>query len=226
MQYSNVVEGIFLSRPNRFIAHVEVEGRVVIAHVKNTGRCKELLIPGCRVFLEYFDSSKRKTNYDLIAVYKGELLINMDSQAPNKLFREWIAKAKDFADITYVKPEYTIGDSRLDYYLEAENRKLLVEVKGVTLEEEGIAKFPDAPTERGIKHIKELTRLVSEGYDCTIAFVIQMKGCRVFSPNTPPHFDFRNALLEAQKAGVKLLAFDCIVTEDSITPDALVEIQL
>lgn len=220
MKYENIIEGKFISRPNRFIAYVEIDGKKETAHVKNTGRCKELLIEGTRVYLEVSDNPLRKTKYDLIAAYKGDTLVNMDSQAPNKVAIEFI---KDNFKNTKIKPEYKYGSSRIDICV---NEKALIEVKGVTLENDGIALFPDAPTERGIKHINELIRAKSEGYESYILFVIQMKSIKEFKPNFKTHREFGEALQNAEKAGVKILAYDCIVTPDALKIDAPVCINL
>ncbi len=220
MKYNNIIEGKFISRPNRFIAYVEIDGKREVVHVKNTGRCKELLTNGARVLLEVSDNTERKTKYDLIAVYKGEALVNMDSQAPNKVALEFIRENCQDAKI---KPEYIYGNSRIDICV---NDKSLIEVKGVTLENNGIAMFPDAPTERGIKHINELIRAKNDGYESYILFVIQMKGVREFKPNYKTHREFGEALVKAEKAGVKILAYDCIVTENSLKIDAPVSISL
>jgi len=217
MRYGVVVPGTFLSRPNRFIAHVETAEGPQICHVKNTGRCRELLVPGCRVYLEQSNNPARKTKYDLIAVEKGDLLINMDAQAPNKVFREWAESGGFDPAVTAVRPEYTYGGSRLDFCLETPRGLHLVEVKGVTLEEDGAARFPDAPTERGVKHIRELQRAVSQGLDATLCFVIQMKGIRSVAPNDGTHPAFGAALREAAAAGVRVAAWDCDVTPDSLT---------
>ena len=217
MRYGVVVPGTFLSRPNRFIAHVETAEGPQICHVKNTGRCRELLVPACRVYLERSDNPARKTKYDLIAVEKGDLLINMDAQAPNKVFREWAESGGFDPAVTAVRPEYTYGGSRLDFCLETPRGLHLVEVKGVTLEEDGAARFPDAPTERGVKHIRELQRAVSQGLDATLCFVIQMKGIRSVTPNDGTHPAFGAALREAAAAGVRVAAWDCDVTPDSLT---------
>lgn len=217
MQYYNVISGRFLHRPNRFIAHVETDSGIEIVHVKNTGRCRELLVPGATVYLERGTNPNRKTAYDLIAVEKGNLLINMDAQAPNKVFAEWVA-GSDFAPgITGVKGEYVYGDSRLDFCLETMAGRHLVEVKGVTLEENGETRFPDAPTERGVRHIRELQKAVSEGLDATVFFVIQMSGVRSFSPNDTTHPAFGAALREAAACGVRICAYDCTVTPDSLS---------
>lgn len=216
MQYENIVEGIFLSRPNRFIAKVEIAGQEETVHVKNTGRCKELLIPGVTVYLQHFASTTRKTKYDLIAVTKGELLINMDSQAPNKVVQEWLQKEQPFGELTYLKPEYTYGKSRVDFYLEMGERKMLVEVKGVTLENNGVVLFPDAPTERGLKHIDELRQALAKGYEAAIVFVVQMDKAGYFTPNRATQPAFAEALREAQATGVKVLAYTCQVTRESL----------
>lgn len=220
MQYKKVCRAKFISRPNRFIAYVDIDGQTEKVHVKNTGRCQELLIPGVDVILECSDNPARKTAYDLIAVYKeGIGLINIDSQAPNKVVGEWLvssAAAAIYTGITYVKPEYTYGQSRLDFYFEYAKGKVLMEVKGVTLEVDGQGYFPDAPTERGIKHLKELTAAVALGYECCLAFVIQMPGIDTVLPNTATHMAFAEALNEAVEAGVKVLYLGCDMTEDSI----------
>ena len=226
MQYSNIKKGIFLARPNRFIAHILVDGREEVCHVKNTGRCAELLIKGVAVFVEEINSPTRKTKFDLISVYKGETLINIDSQAPNKIFGEWLRKSPDFADITFIKPEYTLNQSRLDFYLESDKRKVLVEVKGATLEMDGVVKFPDAPTLRGVKHIQHLTQCVQEGYECYIVFIIQMKGVQYLIPNNQTHPEFGRCLGEAVAQGVTALALDCIVGEDFIVADKEIPIVL
>ncbi|HIZ07141.1 MAG TPA: DNA/RNA nuclease SfsA [Candidatus Eubacterium avistercoris] len=216
MKYHNIIEGTFISRPNRFIANVEAAGQVQVCHVKNTGRCRELLVPGCRVYLETADNPNRKTKYDLIAVKKGNLLINMDSQAPNKAAGEWLEKRILYPDLKILKPEVKYDNSRFDFYIEAGERKIFLEVKGVTLEEGGIARFPDAPTERGVKHIRELMACMKEGYEPVILFVVQMKGIRRFMPNDETHKAFGDTLREAREKGVRILAYDCLVTEDSM----------
>lgn len=227
MKYKNIVTGTFKSRPNRFIAMVEIDGKIEKCHVKNTGRCRELLLPDAEVYLEKSGNPQRKTAYDLIGVKKGELLINMDSQAPNKAVKEWLEKEVYFKHVTFIKPECKYGNSRIDFYLETEEgRKIFIEVKGVTLEEEGIARFPDAPTERGIKHIQELQQAVAEGYEAYILFVIQMKEILQFEPNDRTHQAFGDALREAQKHGVSILAYDCVVTRDSMRLDSPVKVQV
>lgn len=231
MKYKQIVDGIFLARPNRFIAHVELDGKKENVHVKNTGRCKELLIPGSRVYLWVADNPDRKTKYDLIAVEKQRdgktpLLINMDSQVANDAAEEWLLKGELFSKDAVVRREVKFGNSRFDFYVEDGKRKAFLEVKGVTLEHDGVASFPDAPTQRGIKHIKELVQCMQEGYEAYILFVIQMKEIALFHPNDATHPAFGDALREAAAAGVKLLARDCIVTADSIELDAPVNIQL
>lgn len=224
MNYQNIVQGEFISRPNRFIAHVMVGGKVEICHVKNTGRCKELLISGARVFLEKSDNPNRKTKYSLIAVYKGDKLINMDSQVPNKVVKDFLPYL--FPDLILVKPEYKFGDSRIDLYLETPEDKILIEVKGVTLEEKGIAMFPDAPTLRGIKHLKELSASISLGYKAYVFFLIQMEGIEYFTPNYTTHKEFGEELKLAEKAGVNILAFDSLVTPTSININEKIPIRL
>lgn len=225
MQYTNIKEGIFVSRPNRFIAKVVTDGQEETVHVKNTGRCKELLVPGAKVYLEHFPNSKRKTAYDLVAVEKGTLLINMDSQAPNKVAGEWLREQEPFGKITLLKPEYTHGDSRFDFYMEMGEHKLFLEVKGVTLEENGIVKFPDAPTERGVKHIHGLIKCLEEGYEAAMLFVVQFAGAKYFVPNWATQPEFGEALIEANEAGVKILARECAVTKDSLRITDEVEVR-
>ncbi|MBM6723558.1 DNA/RNA nuclease SfsA [Pseudoflavonifractor phocaeensis] len=226
MQYQRIEKGRFLSRPNRFIAHVELDGRTEVVHVKNTGRCRELLIPGATVYLEKSDNPARKTQYDLIAVEKGTLLVNMDAQAPNHVFREW-AEAGNFQEgLTLLRPETTWGDSRFDFYWEAGDRRGFVEVKGVTLEEDGHACFPDAPTERGVKHLNELARCQADGYEAAVCFVLQMAGMKDFAPNDRTHPAFGDALRQAAQAGVRIMARECIVTLDSLTIGAAVPVLL
>ena len=216
MKYSNITEGTFISRPNRFIAHVNINGVTEICHVKNTGRCKELLIPGVKVILEVSDNPARKTKYDLIAVYKGDILINIDSQAPNKVFYEWVKGSGLFGTDIYVKPECKYKNSRFDFYIESGDRRIFVEVKGVTLEKDGVLLFPDAPTERGVKHIRELIKASDEGYKCCICFVIQMPSVTEVRANTDTHPEFGTALEEASEAGVEILMLQCKITEDGL----------
>ena len=217
MQYRNVIPALFIDRPNRFIANVQTEEGIQRVHVKNTGRCRELLIPGATVYLEEGDNPNRKTRYDLIAVDKNGLLINMDSQAPNRLFAEWAASGGFLPDVTRIRGEYTYGASRLDFCLETGKGLHLVEVKGVTLEENGVARFPDAPTERGVKHIKELQKAVESGLEATLFFVVQMEGIRHVEPNDATHSAFGAALREAAAAGVHVKAYDCSVAADSVS---------
>ncbi len=216
MRYGDVREGRFLARPNRFIAQVELEGSVHTVHVKNTGRCRELLVPGATVYLERSGNPGRKTQFDLIAVRKGDLLINMDAQAPNSVFAEWAAAGGFLPGVRSIRPEYRFGDSRLDFCLETDAGSHLVEVKGVTLEDGGAARFPDAPTERGVKHIRELAHAVEGGLDATLFFVVQMEGIRSVSPNDGTHPAFGAALRDAAASGVHVRAFDCAVAPDSI----------
>ena len=201
MHYQNVRAAKFIDRPNRFIAHVELDGSVETVHVKNTGRCRELLVPGCTVYLEKGTNPNRKTAYDLIAVEKGSSLINMDAQAPNKVFAEWAVAGGFLPDVTAIRPEYTYGGSRLDFCVETEGRLHLVEVKGVTLEEKGNALFPDAPTERGVKHIRELQRAAETGLDAVLFFVVQIRDIHSVAPNDATHPAFGEALREAAAQG-------------------------
>ena len=226
MRYDRVGSGRFLDRPNRFIAHVELAGETVTVHVKNTGRCRELLVPGARVWLQEAADPARKTRYDLIAVEKGPLLINMDAQAPNRLFREWAAAGRFRPDVETIRPEYPFGASRIDFLLETGGGPLLVEVKGVTLEEDGVASFPDAPTERGVKHLRELTGAVEAGGRAAVFFVVQMKGVRCFMPNDRTHPAFGEALRTAAAAGVEVLAWDCRVSPGEVWIDAPVPVVL
>ncbi len=217
MIYEKIKEGIFISRPNRFIATVQVDGEVQICHVKNTGRCKELLIEGVKVILSVCPSPSRKTAYDLIAVYKNGVLINIDSQAPNKVVEEWLRAGNYFQNITLLRPEYTYGSSRFDFYIETDTDKILVEVKGVTLEEKGVVMFPDAPTERGVKHIKELMSAAQRGYKTHLFFIIQMDSCKYFTPNSKTHKAFADALKVASAQGVTVTALTCHTTPNSLT---------
>ncbi|MDE6312853.1 MAG: DNA/RNA nuclease SfsA [Lachnospiraceae bacterium] len=230
MKYRKIVQGSFLTRPNRFIAHVSVDGNIEVCHVKHTGRCRELLLPESTVYLEESDNPARKTKYDLVAVKKGEILVNMDSGAPNKVVGEWLKSGHCplFAadEERKIKPEYKYGNSRIDFYGEAGTRKILMEVKGVTLEENGVARFPDAPSERAVKHVKELEKAVSEGYECYVMFVVQMKGVSCFTPNKDTQPEFCQVLRQAEKAGVKVLAYDCQVREDELLLSEPVEVCL
>ena len=252
MKYNQVVPGIFLQRPNRFIAYVLIDGKEEICHVKNTGRCRELLIPGCTVYCVVSDNPQRKTKYDLIAVEKivesqtifanagtpsqsikespetnSKLLVNMDSQAPNTAVKEWLQSgASPFQKIDFLKPEYKYGNSRFDFYLECNNRKIFLEVKGVTLEDNGVVLFPDAPTERGVKHVRELIRCLEEGFETYVLFVVQMERALYFTPNRKTHPQFADALCEAKNAGVQLLAYTCKVTPDEMKIDKELKISL
>jgi sugar fermentation stimulation protein A len=231
MRYSKTVRAIFLSRPNRFIAKVLSDGREETVHVKNTGRCKELLIPGATVYLSVSDNPLRKTKYDLVAVEKtGEgrepILINMDSSAPNEAVAEWIGDSGLFPEGTVFSREVVKGNSRFDFSAECNEKVAYVEVKGVTLEENGRVFFPDAPTERGLKHLRELISLKEQGTDAYVIFVVQMKGASVFSPNAGTHREFAEALRKANEVGVKLLAVDCKVSPDSMQIDRNIEIDL
>ena len=226
MRYGEVKRGRFLARPNRFVAHVELEGDLVVCHVKNTGRCRELLTPSAAVYLERAENPARKTPYDLIAVEKGDLLINMDAQAPNKVFGEWAAAGRFLPGLTALRPEFTWEDSRFDFRLEDHLGPCFVEVKGVTLEQDGLVLFPDAPTERGVKHLRGLRRAVEQGYRAAVFFVVQMKGPVRFRPNDAAHPAFGAALREAAAAGVGVFARDCLVTPESLTLDAPVPVVL
>lgn len=213
MRYENIVKGRFLDRPNRFVALVEIDGEEKICHVKNTGRCRELLVRDCTVYLDKAKNPDRKTKYDLVAVEKGQRLINMDSYAPNIAAGEFLSKI--FPNCI-IKPEYTYGNSRFDFYIEDNSKKILLEVKGVTLEQNGIVMFPDAPTERGLKHVNELISCTKDGYEAYLLFVIQMDKVKYFTPNHGTHPQFGEALKKASQEGVKLLAYDCAVAPDSM----------
>ena len=226
MKYSKVSIGRFLERPNRFIARVELDGEMQVCHVKNTGRCRELLVPGAAVYLQECGSPARKTRYDLIAVEKGRLLVNMDAQAPNQVFREWAEQGGFTPGLTLLRPETRWGASRFDFYFEAGTRRGFIEVKGVTLEQEGHARFPDAPTERGVKHLEELTACMAEGYEAYVCFVIQMTGMKDFAPNDATHPAFGEALRRAAAAGVGVLARECRVTPDTLTVAGAVPVLL
>lgn len=226
MQYQTVKEGRFLSRPNRFVAHVLVDGTEEVVHVKNTGRCRELLMPDATVYLADSGNPNRKTRYDLIAVRKGSLLVNMDSQATNKVFGEWAAAGQFRPGLTLLRPETVWGNSRFDFYWEAGDRKGFAEVKGVTLEENGHARFPDAPTLRGVKHLEELVLCRAEGYEATVCFVLQMGGMVDFAPNDVTHPAFGEALRRAAAAGVEVLAMECAVSPDSLVITKPVPVRL
>jgi len=223
MRYENIERGVFIDRPNRFIANVLINGKKEKCHVKNTGRCKELLIEGADVILQRNDSPTRTTSLDLIAVFKGETMINIDSQVPNKVVEESIETI--FDNIEFVKREFVYGESRIDLYLESDGKKILIEVKGVTLEDNGVALFPDAPTERGLKHIKELENSIFEGYEPHIIFLVQMSGVEYFMPNYKMHMDFSLELMRASSNGVNIHAYDCTVKADSIEIRDKVEVR-
>lgn len=230
MIYENIVEGKFIARPNRFIAEIEIDGKIEKAHVKNTGRCRELLIPGAAVYLEDFSGrmGNRKMRYSLISVEKNGQIINMDSQAPNKAVHEALLNGAitlpGLSALETVRPETRFGDSRFDFYIkDITGKEGFIEVKGCTLEEDGIARFPDAPTERGIKHIKELEAAKAEGYFAAIVFVIQMKNISYFEPNYETHPEFASALLHARQSGVEILCFDCVITDSTMVIDKSIE---
>ena len=225
MHYPNMVPGVFLARPNRFIAHIEINGQAEICHVKNTGRCRELLPIGAKVWCQRSDNPNRKTKYDLIAVQKGDRLINMDSQAPNAAAKDWLLSG-GLGEITDLRPETFYGDSRFDFSFRKDGKLCYLEVKGVTLETDGICAFPDAPTQRGAKHLSELTRAAREGYGAYVLFVIQMADVRYLHPNDITDPDFGAALREAAVKGVQVLAVDCEVGVDYMKINAPVEVRL
>ena len=217
MFYKNIAAGKFISRPNRFIANVEIDGEIQVVHVKNTGRCRELLLPGSTVYCEKSDNPNRKTAYDLVAVEKGKLLINMDSQAPNVAFSEFIHDGSFKDGIEYIARERKYKNSRFDFYFKRKGKEYFAEVKGVTLEDEGVVLFPDAPTERGVKHLTELEDAVKNGYGGCVVFVVQLKEAKYFTPNRKTHPEFADKLKEVQKAGVEIFAYTCNVTPNSIS---------
>ena len=217
MQYERIIPGEFIARPNRFVALVKINGEEIVCHVKNTGRCQELLTPGAIVYCQRSDNNLRKTAYDLIAVEKGKRLINMDSAAPNRVFREWVECQGFLGQKAVLWPEYRYGQSRLDFRLDLPQGPCLVEVKGVTLEEQGHTFFPDAPTQRGVRHLQELMRAVQEGYRAVAFFVIQMQQVQDFTPNDRTHPAFGEALRQEAQEGVEVLAWDCSVTPGSLT---------
>ena len=229
MKYDHIVKGKFIERPNRFIAYVNVEGEKENpqkVHVKNTGRCRELLIPGVDVYLEKSDNPNRKTKYDLVKVVKGNCLVNMDSQAPNQVVGEWLREKQLYKDTTLVVSEKTYGNSRFDFYVEGDGKKAWIKVKGVTLERDGAALFPDAPSERAVKHVEHLIKAREEGYEAYIILVIQMRYVKYFTPNRETHPQFAEVLEKAEKAGVQIMAFDCRVTEDEVSINQPVEVRL
>ena len=225
MYYENMVPGRFLRRPNRFIAHIQIDGQEQICHVKNTGRCRELLPEGASVWCQKFDDPKRKTQFDLITVQKGHRLINMDSQAPNKAAMEWLQNG-GLGEIQHLRPESKWGDSRFDFYFEKDGKPCYLEVKGVTLENDGVCAFPDAPTERGAKHLRELTRLAQAGFGAYVLFVIQMSDVKYLHPNDATDPVFGQALRDAHAAGVRVLAVSCGVSVDSMEITAPVLVKL
>ncbi len=226
MKYRQIVSGRFVERPNRFVARVEIENQMETVHVKNTGRCRELLQDGAVVYLEKSDNPNRSTLYDLVAVEKGNRMVNMDSQAPNKAVEEWLREGGLFSHVTLVRPETKYGNSRFDFYIETENEKIFMEVKGVTLEEDGVVRFPDAPSERAVKHVQELVAAKRAGYRAFVMFVIQMEGVKYFTPNEDTHPAFAEALSTAAEAGVEVLAYDCKVTPESMVINLPVEVRL
>ncbi len=215
MKYAKIKKAKFIERPNRFVAYVSLDGETLACHVKNTGRCRELLVPGAEVYLEESDNPARKYKYSLVTVKKGERLVNMDSQSPNKMVGEWLSKGGLFSDIKLLKAESTYKKSRFDFYCEYGDKKAFIEVKGVTLEREGAVLFPDAPTERGTKHINELIECMSEGYEAYIIFVVQMKNVLYFTPSYDNDPKFSSALKRAAEKGVKIIAVDSLITENS-----------
>lgn len=214
MKYSDIVKGTFVSRPNRFIAHVIIDGKEEICHVKNTGRCKELLVEGATVFVQKSNNPSRKTAYDLISVCKGERLINMDSQAPNKVAEEWLRERFPEA---VIKKEVAHEDSRFDFYIENKGDKIFVEVKGVTLEKDGVVLFPDAPTQRGVKHLNGLAKWVTEGNKAMALFIVQMNNVKYFTPNKETHPEFAEVLTKAKNQGVEVIAVECEAGESTLT---------
>lgn len=227
MKYSRIIKGKFISRPNRFIAYVNILGDTELVHVKNTGRCKELLIPDAVVYLSVSDNPARKTKYDLIAVEKatqgGVVLINMDSQVVNDVAEEYLKE--QFPNAT-VRREVTFGNSRFDFYIEEKDRRIFCEVKGVTLENKGVVSFPDAPTSRGVKHLKELITAKEQGYDAFVLFVIQMENVKYLTPNDITHKEFGDALRKAKNSGVEIIAINSFVSPDTIIPNSTVEVRL
>lgn len=231
MIYENMIKATFIKRPNRFIAHCIVNGKEEIVHVKNTGKCRELLVEGCTVYLQEHDNPNRKTKYSLINVLKGDRLINMDSQVPNKVAYEALLSKKIVLpgldeEIINIKCEKTYKSSRFDIYIETKTKKAFVEVKGVTLEEDGIVSFPDAKTERGVKHVGELIEACKEGYESYILFVVQMDNVKYFTPNIEMHKEFGDILKEANLSGVNIIAYDCNVGESCITINEEVKVVL
>ena len=226
MKYNDIYEGVFIERPNRFIAKVNIDGEVKTCHVKNTGRCRELLTQGAKDFLDRSPDKSRKTEYDLVAVEKNGGLFNIDSQAPNKIFGEWANEGNFFGELRLIRPETFFGNSRFDFYLETHDRKIFVEIKGVTLEKDGVLLFPDAPTERGAKHLSELIKAKKQGFDAYVFFIIQTENCKYFTPNAETDPTFAKRLREAADAGVGVFALTCVVTPDSLSVGQMVEVRI
>lgn len=227
LKYENVKQAVFLSRPNRFIANIIVDGREEVCHVKNTSRCKELLYPGAEIYVQEFDSKSRKTKYDLISVAKKDYIVNIDSQMPNKVFAQWLDKTKYFGETVIVKPECVYGKSRFDFYIETEDfRKIFVEIKGVTLEHDGVCAFPDAPTDRGVKHLNELINCIQNGFEAYVFFVVQLQKANLFVPNIKTHALFADTLKMASDAGVVVKVVNCKVEHDSIVIDDFIDLNL
>ena len=226
MKYNKIVKAEFIERPNRFVAKVLLDGEELYCHVKNTGRCRELLKPGVEIYLEDSQNPERKYRYSLVTVRKGDRLVNMDSQAPNKAVFEWLKSGGLFDNIKLLKPECKYGSSRFDFYCEYEDRKAYIEVKGVTLENDNIVSFPDAPTERGARHVAELSECIKEGFEAYIIFVVQMKGVLGFQPNAVNDPVFADALRKAYAEGVKIIAVDCEVTPEEMVIEDFVKVQV
>ena len=226
MKYTNKQKAYFISRPNRFVAKVSIDGKETDVHVKNTGRCRELLTEGAEVWLEKSSNPDRKYRYSLVTVKKGDIMVNMDSQAPNKAVGEWLSDGGLFSDVKLIRPECKYGNSRFDFYVEYEDKKAFIEVKGVTLENEGVVSFPDAPTERGSKHLRELCACIKDGYEAYVIFVIQMKGVLYFTCNAEQDPVFAQTLKKAHNEGVRILAYDCLVTEDEMKIEDKVKVKI
>lgn len=226
MRYKEIQKAAFISRPNRFVALVSIDGKETAAHVKNTGRCRELLTEGAEVWLEKSSNPDRKYQYSLVTVKKGDRMVNMDSQAPNKAVGEWLSEEGLFTDVKLIKPECKYGNSRFDFYVEYADKKAFIEVKGVTLENDGVVSFPDAPTERGSKHLRELCECIKDGYEAYVIFVIQMKGVLYFTANACHDPVFARTLSQAHNEGVRVLAYDCLVTEDEMKIGDSVEVKI
>lgn len=226
MKYNKTVKATFIERPNRFVAKVNPDGEEIYCHVKNTGRCRELLVPGATVWLEDSENPARKYRYSLVTVKKGDRLVNMDSQSPNKAVAEWLSAEGFFKDIHLLKPESKYGSSRFDFYCEYQDKKAYIEVKGVTLENDNIVSFPDAPTERGARHVRELAECIKDGYEAYIIFVVQMKDVLYFEPNYVNDPVFAKALKQAHGQGVKILAVDCLVTEKEMKIKDFVRVKI